>query len=183
MAIVFSKTATADPLDCHLYINNQQLQIVNTVKMLGIHLDTHLTWCEHINVTTNKLKSTLYAMNRCKHILNADLLKTLYYGLVHSRLQYGISLWGGASVSLLSRLYVLQKRALRYIFSRLRGLPGDSLFGRGGILKLLDMRDLEDLKLAFRFHNNLLPSPISAFFLPGMISFTSMALETQLRFI
>ena len=46
-----------------------------SVKFLGIHIDKHLTWKEHINIINTKISRAIFAINRVKHILPHESLK------------------------------------------------------------------------------------------------------------
>ena len=48
----------------------------------------------HINKLKSKLTSALFAINRTKHILPHEALKTLYFAHIQSHLTYGIHAWG-----------------------------------------------------------------------------------------
>ena len=65
-----------------------------SVKFVGMHIDKHLTWKEHINVISSKISRAMFAINRVKHILPHKSLKSLYYTLIHSHLIYGMQAWG-----------------------------------------------------------------------------------------
>ena len=71
------------------------------------------TWSKHIAAITSKISKSLFAINKVKYILTHYALKTLYFSLVQSHLQYGIQAWGNAST--ISKLTVLQKHAIAII--------------------------------------------------------------------
>ena len=105
-----------------------------TIKFLGLHLDEHLTWKNHIAAITSKISKSLFAINRVKYLLPHYALKTLYFSLVQSHIQYGIQAWGNAST--ISKITVLQKRAIRIINQiNYRGHT-DPLFKSERILKM-----------------------------------------------
>ena len=84
-----------------------------SIKFLGLHLDEHLTWSKHIEAITSKISKSLFVINRVKYVLPHYALKTLYFSLVQSHLQYGIQAWDNATT--IRKLTVLQKRAIRII--------------------------------------------------------------------
>ena len=84
-----------------------------SVKFLGVYLDKHLTWNNHIKAICTKISKSLFVINRVKHILPHTALKTLYYTPIHSHLTYGIQAWGNASN--INKLMILQKRAVRIL--------------------------------------------------------------------
>ena len=87
---------------------------VQNVNLLGFVLDSKLQWGEHIGNVCRKLSRVLYLMSRLRTMLPQTYLKSLYFALFHSHINYGLLAWGHASRS--SDVLLLQKRALRIIF-------------------------------------------------------------------
>ncbi len=63
---------------------------VPTIKLLGIYIDPSLNFQFHIKHICSKLSKSMFAIRSVKHILPAEVLKTLYYSLIHCHLIYGI---------------------------------------------------------------------------------------------
>lgn len=112
----------------------------------------------------NKCASSVYALNRCKNLLNSETLKMMYFGLVHSYLTYGVCLWGAAPKHNLRKITTLQKKAVRAIFHKPPGTPSNPLFKRAKILKMCDLQKLCCLKLLFRKKQTILPPLLSDLF-------------------
>ncbi len=64
------------------------------VKFLGIYMDENLTWRNHVVSVGTKLARSIFALNRVKHILPFDILRTLYFTLVQSNIMPGLIVWG-----------------------------------------------------------------------------------------
>ena len=146
-------------------INKTPISIENNVKLLGHIIDSTLSWDCHVKHIISKLSSSIYAMNSCKHILNTELLKLMYYGFMYPHLQYGIVLWGGMiSGAHKKRLLSFQRRALKCILSRTTCKRGTDLFTLGNILDIDNLTKLAFLKIAYRSERQLLPTTIQSFF-------------------
>jgi hypothetical protein len=63
----------------------------------------------------SRISHTLFVINRLSKILNLNERRMLYYGLIYPHLSYGITVWGHSAKTLTRRIFVLQKRAVRYI--------------------------------------------------------------------
>ena len=74
-------------------IGKENIERKNSVKFLGMIIDSKLEWKEHISCVQNKISSGIYSINKVKHILNNRHLTTLYFSLIHPYLDYGITLW------------------------------------------------------------------------------------------
>jgi hypothetical protein len=84
-------------------------------KLLGIHLDEHLTFDSHTKYLCSKLNKSLYCINRAKNFLSNKALKTLYYSLIHSHLSYCTPILNCVNNSNIQTIYKIQKKAIRTI--------------------------------------------------------------------
>jgi len=114
-------------------INNHIISKVDNVKYLGIVLDNKLTCSSHIAQVKKQISKACGALSRLRHYLPINSLITVYYSLVFSHLQYGISSWGSASTYLLK---TIQKKIIRLItFSSYRS-NAEKLYAQLKILNL-----------------------------------------------
>lgn len=104
-------------------------------------------------------------MRKLSKVLPLHCLRTIYYSFVHSRLSYGISVWGGLiSSSQMQSLFILQKKFLRLI-NKVGPLHKTSpLFVRNHILKLEDVLNLELILIMFNYHVKTLPKLVALLF-------------------
>lgn len=86
---------------------------VDNVKFLGVYLDSKMTWDLQINNLKQKLSSATYAIKKIKELCGLEAAKNVYFAYFHSLMTYGVLFWGTASSA--DTVFVLQKRALRYI--------------------------------------------------------------------
>ncbi len=107
------------PVDSIITLNNIELERIGnnqpdkSIKFLGVHMDENLTWTPHLQMVRSKLSRSIFALNKVKNIFPHDILKSLYYSLIHSHMVYGIQAWGNATK--ISQIEILQKRAIRII--------------------------------------------------------------------
>lgn len=73
-------------------------------------------------------------MRKLREEVPAEVIKTAYYGLFHSRMVYGIELWGGISEA--SIVFKLQKRAIRTMMKKRARVSCRPLFKELNILTL-----------------------------------------------
>ena len=97
-----------------------------SIKFLGIYLDKHLTFKQHINFLCSSISRCIFAINRVKHILPLKALKSLYFALIQSRLQYCIAVWGNSNH--VQKLLLIRKRAIRIINNKNYRHHTDPLF-------------------------------------------------------
>ena len=141
------KIHSCDQQDC----NCPSIRRVDTVRYLGIILDSHLRWDAHISYLVNKIRKTIYIFREISNILDRQCVLMAYYSLVQSLLSYGSLGWGGACRTYIDRLIKVQKIILRIIFHRPRLYPSITLYREAGVL---DVRQLyiKTTILHFRAH-------------------------------
>ena len=86
-------------------------------------------------------------------------MRTLYFSMVGSVLNYGILTWGFAH----GRLIKIQKRVIRIITRSKYNAHTEPLFKTLGILKLEDNMKLNALKFYFKYTHEALPQFFSSF--------------------
>lgn len=132
------------------------------LKFLGLCLDENLTWRNHISYLTTKLAGAIFIINKVKHVLPYDALKTLYYSLFHSHLIYGILAWGHSEMA--NKIFILQKKILRIINNKPFGSHTNILFKQCQILKFSDLHHLQTCLFVHDYKNNKLPASFDNFF-------------------
>ena len=73
----------------------QSLVPVSSVKDLGIVLDSHLTFNEHVTCLTSSLLSTLCQISRVRHLFSRPVLSMILNSPVFSKLFYCSTVWAG----------------------------------------------------------------------------------------
>lgn len=95
------------------FSSNKLIKKSDPVKLLGITLDAGLNWTPHINNICARISSQIFALRQMQYILDKTILRTVYFSIIHSHLQYGVILWGNAAAS--HKVFLLQKAAVRII--------------------------------------------------------------------
>ena len=75
----------------NLTINEQKITLSPSVKLLGIYLDSALSWITHVEFLQSALSKQVYLLSAFKRCLPVHCLKQLYFAHFHSRLTYGLS--------------------------------------------------------------------------------------------
>ena len=133
------------------------------LKFLGILIDCNLKWKHHIDFISLKISKTIGILARLRHFVPTETLLMIYRSLIMPYLSYGICVWGRAPKSYISKLLVLQKRALRLIYFA-QGYSCSSLFIKSKILPVNMISFDTVANLMHDIWKGLAPSPIRALF-------------------
>ncbi|CAH2104083.1 unnamed protein product [Euphydryas editha] len=101
-------------VDMQPELNGDKLNLVNSTVFLGITIDPKLQWGPHICRLADKLSSAAYAVKKIRLLTDVDTARLVYFSYFHSLMSYGILLWGNAAN--INTIFILQKRAIRYIY-------------------------------------------------------------------
>ena len=87
-----------------LIINNYEIQREECIKFLGVLLNQHLTWKEHIRLTENKIAKNIAKLYKARPYLDKRALLCLYYSYIHSYLNYANTAWCSTNRTYLKNL-------------------------------------------------------------------------------
>ena len=116
--ISFSQTEKNRPTFNSLEVGDSLILGTDTIKYLGITIDCHLKWKDHVARIVHGLKRLIHKFYILREILNEKLLISVYKALVESVIRYGILVWGGMYKASLQCLNVLQNYILKIIFKK-----------------------------------------------------------------
>ena len=132
-----------------MLINKKAISEESCIKYLGVLIDCHLNWKQHIQHISKKVSRSIGIMYKLRNFLDSNLLKNIYYSLIYSYLVYGIESWGSACETELNKILVLQKKAVRMMtfndnYPVIPGplTPSGPLFKKLGLLKIDDIFNL-----------------------------------------
>lgn len=97
----------------HLTMSLKQDTNMESVKLLGIHIDSKLNWSIHIDSVCKKISRVSYLLWKLKDFVSKDYLRLAYYGLFQSHILYGLLAWGHSTH--VSNVLIIQKKAIRNI--------------------------------------------------------------------
>ena len=119
--------------------NCASINSVNNVKYLGVCLDSKLNWKLHINHIVNRFRALLCKMYYLRKFVSLSTLKSFYFAMGQSILQYSISCWGGTYMNAIAPLIVLQNKLLKVMTFKTQRSPSLPLYQE---LEILPVRRL-----------------------------------------
>lgn len=114
-AILFRARNKKFILENSLMIQDKNIDLVDTHKILGVYFSCHLSWDTHVNYVARKISSVTGAMSRCRTVLPQEVKLQLYNALFAPHVSYCSLVWASTTRANIEKIIVLQKRYLRYL--------------------------------------------------------------------
>ena len=148
-----------------LQIDSKIIESVNSFRILGVIIDKHLSWNDHVKYLSCSLKSVICAFRKIQPYLNYKFRLIFYNSYFVSRLTYCANVWGGALPKyLLERLYTIQKRAIRIVFNVDYKASTYLLFSKNNIFTLEKLLLINRGVYMYKILNNLAPNYLGDIF-------------------
>ena len=106
-----------------LKLGNNAIERCEYTKCFGINVDEKLSFKFHIDHIVNKISKTVGILFKLNKLLPKNILMMLYNSLILPYFNYCIGTWYNTTQLNLNRLRVLQKKAVRAIYSAGFNLP------------------------------------------------------------
>lgn len=107
------------PIHFQYSIDGISLSRVKIIQDLGVWMDEQLTFDRHIEFITSKAYSMLGFVKRiCKEFTNMQALKSVYFTLVRSCLEYASVVWHPYQLVHMNKIESIQKKFLMYALRR-----------------------------------------------------------------
>ena len=107
-----SKSAGQYYFNC-INVGKFKINKTEKIKFLGIIIDEHLMWKDHIDYVLQRVKRLSSIFFKVRYKIPAPCLKQIYFSMVHSILQYGVEIYANCIRSHLNELIILNNRILR----------------------------------------------------------------------
>ena len=133
-------------------VNGKTVQRTESCKYLGVILDDKLCFDKHIIQLSKDLVKIISAFKIVRDWVPRTEKMKLYYAYFHSKLQYGLEIYGSSANKFIRKLEVLQHKALKALFKLDSLTPSRKLYSE---FKVLSVTDLYSFKIAKFVHNQL----------------------------
>lgn len=161
-----SFTRKTNPILYNYTINNVDLQRCEEIKDLGVTFDVKLDFVVHICNTIKAASKNLgFIVRNCQTFTNETALKTLYYSLVRSKLEYAAVVWNPHYEVHIAALEKVQRKFLKFLSFKREGLYPPRGFDNLVLLQRFNMEPLRlrrvncGLIFLYKLLNNKIDSP------------------------
>jgi hypothetical protein len=166
--ILGSKQKLNSNVKFELSLGDTLIQNVTVQKLLGVYVDSSLTWNTQIDKTCSKIVSKLSLLKRISFYLTPEMKQLFYNAYIVPIFDYGCITWCKTSQSNLTRLMRLQKRAARIILNKPTRTPTFELFRELKWLSFQSRCKYHVCLLVYKTLNNLAPK-----YLNNILSFST----------
>jgi len=149
-----------------------------STKFLGLEINSELNWTNHISLITKKIARAIGVIRRVRYKLTKAASMLLYDTLIVSHINYCNILWASNYKTTLSKIYSLQKRALKLCQGIKSYIPyfkqgpnnhntlqkGQSIFHSNSKLSVYEINKCQIASFTYKTLNNLSPLCFKAFF-------------------
>ena len=123
-----------------------------SVKYLGVKIDTNLNWKYHVNDLSIKLNRANALLFKMRKYVSLEILRSIYFVIFDSFISYCCLVW--ARIVALFKELKFYKKAVRIINFQLMNCHTSPLFKQSSILKFQDKIYLENILFVSKFLNN-----------------------------
>ena len=150
-------TTRSSEFKLDVVIDNMPVREIETVKYLGVFIDKSLKFSHHVHYLSSIISRNVGIIARMRYCLDKRTTHLLYNGLILPYLNYCCLIWGVNYASQLTKLLILQKRAVRLIEHVYPPHSSEPIFKKYSILKLADIAKSQMLLVMHKFVTNQLP--------------------------
>ena len=95
--------------DLKIKLSGKRLYPTESVKYLGVKIDTNLSWQYHVNDLSVKLNRANALLSKMRKYVSCKILRSIYFAIFDSYLSYCCLVWA-QNCSTIQQIVILQKR-------------------------------------------------------------------------
>merc|ERR1712074_218244 len=99
----------------NLTIGSSHIEQVKEHKLLGVFIDTHLTWNKHIETMIKKLSRHIFLLYKLRQFVQQKHLLLFFNAHIMSHLNYASTIWDGCSQDTFKKINSIHRRAVKQI--------------------------------------------------------------------
>ena len=150
---------------CAIEYNGQVLEQVHSAKLLGIFIDSNMTWQGHYDYICKKMSQKIGVIKKLRNILDDSSLKLVFNTIVLPHMDFACAVWGRCpNVCNIDRICKLQKRAARVILRcAIQDMDSKTLFSTLKWMPFHDRVSYRRCLLMYKIIHGIAPSYLQTF--------------------
>ena len=160
--MIFTRKKLSHPLD--LRIDNQNVHVTKTSKFLGVYIDDKLNWKTDISYVAGKVARGIGVLGKVRKYFNNDCMINLYNAFKYPYLMYCNQIWGSTYKTNLSKLQVLQNKAVQIVTGSPPRSNNENMYRCSEIMKLNHINTYLVGRFMYKVYHKTLPAIFYDFF-------------------
>ena len=115
LLVCFSYKSAQLALPLQIKLGDDPIKRVKVSKSLGVYIDEHLSWSNHIDQIAKKISSGLASLKQVRPFVPTEVLISILKALILPYFDYCDIVWAGLNKGLSERIDKLYNRAARII--------------------------------------------------------------------
>lgn len=140
-----------------IMVNKTEIELVSSVKLLGLEIDSELSFHPHVDKLCKKLSQRIAILKKIRSCLPLKQRLLYYNAMIRPIMDYVNVIWTSCDNESLGRILKLQKRAARVILNTDYKTPSVQLFNKLKWLPFYEEAKLAKCCLAYKRINNQVP--------------------------
>lgn len=170
MVITTRQKHQLSPLSLNITVNNTSIEQVSSHRLLGVIVDDHLSWKQHVNKLCKLLSRKIFVLSKLKHYFNSNDRKLFYLSQIQTHIDYASTVWSSCSAVCFKDLNSLHRRAAKIIIPE-PDLTTDQRLQKAAMLPLYHHLQYNKGVFMFKLYHNKLPSYLNQLFSVSSSSF------------
>ena len=162
--VIFSRSPNFYPWFTEIISERGIIKRTRFTKYLGINVDETLSFKDHVKSVSKILSRNLGIMRKLKHIFPPNVLRLLYFSLIHPYILYCSSIWLGTFPSIVHPIRVIQNNAIRVFCGVGNQESLRSMYRDLNIMPAAGLRDFYTLIFIYRYYRGSLPDCFTGIF-------------------
>ena len=146
----------------NLKLGTNSIEQVQSHKMLGLIIDSHLTWNDHNEELIKRISKKIYLLTKLKKYLSTKYLKLYFNAHILSHLNYASTIHDGSSQDTFNNINAIHRKAVRYLLNmNFREELTEEHFKSLGVLTLSKQYELNKTLLIHKIYHERTPFYLS----------------------
>ena len=144
--------------DIVVTVNGKKLSNVDCATLLGVEIDSKLSFNEHIEKVCKKMTSRIAILRKIRACLPLKQRLHFYNSIIRPVMSYANVVWANCDKESAYRVLRLQKRAARVISYADRRTPSVALFNKLGWIPFYEQHKIDKCIIMYKRINGCLPN-------------------------
>lgn len=137
-----------------IHLEGNEIEEVDNIKYLGLHIDNKLNWNNHIKDIKKSITGTAFAIRRVRKIVPEKILWLMYNSYILPKFQYLNPIWNTAAAFRMKELNIIQNRVIKTIKNLPHLYRSHLLYTPVSTLSLSQINEFNTLMYIFKIKNN-----------------------------